>query len=832
MGCLLFKESKLNFLENLKTEGYINSRRELTFEKDVHKYLNDLVNILNLNYDLNLKALVTIKEIKIKTGKNFSRNSEKFILTPIEESFEQIDNRRKELGIYEDRISIGEYNKTQSEKISNQKEINRLNFFNGDVILYEQELKDFENEANLMRFSDLRQELRVQEGKLNFKNGKISDFEILSENSVIDKEISQKQAQTIFNKKNKTIQDKKDLSIYFANYFLNSVYDKEGLLYLGYTRFLRYGITPPKLLIVKDNGRKNPFFQYNNVVIIGLDQIEDLLSNVKTPSFEKFENLINTVAQEEVIHLYADYILDHQDIDNIYNEMTEKDIEQIKKIYGNSSIQKENIVHEYVRMVVQQRVFGKTTEYETFTLSNAIMSFFENLLERLNDFLSTIIGSTNTQKAIEDIINFTKGNFSEELDKKIINRVFEKGKILESNLEQLNQKKENLITDSNQAVNQVVKPGVSELFESNPELANDVYEAAGIPKLRLYRVYNPSAKGTVIEGQEKYTGQWFTTDLDYALSYVEKNKKVIKGQNVTDNKYDYSDLKVDVVELNPSEAKKYLLSQETILKEKLDVEPDNFIIPSTITRSTTINIGKEIGVSNKVIKSFLPSEKDVFKKNIPLPTTSKFENLLQLEQQAQQQYSQYLEQTRRQDIEGFKEFVQEEKEDLKPFIDESNKVGDESINERLKKYEESIKIPNSVKSKVLEKIEKETKKVKEKLLSLGLKQEGNKFELITNSYATFRMKLKELENVNAIISTNKTSDFYQIIARLKNTDSTMELKKQGELPFTPIEVKQVIQEQQFLNDVADNVFEGLSEEEKQILKKKIENGDYDLNCKI
>jgi len=148
------------------------------------------------------------------------------------------------------------------------------------------------------------------------------------------------------------------------------------------------------------------------------------------------------------------------------------------------------------------------------------------------------------------------------------------------------------------------------------------------------------------------------------------------------------------------------------------------------------------------------------------------------------------------------------------------------------RYEESIKIPNNVKSKVLEKIEKETEKVKEKLLSLGLKQDNNKFELITNSYATFKMKLKELENVNAIISTNKTSDFYQIIARLKNTDSTMELKKQGELPFTPIEVKQVIQEQQFLNDVADNVFEGLSEEEKQILKKKIENGDYDLNCRI
>ena len=373
-----------------------------------------------------------------------------------------------------DAYEVKEGNKTLEEVNSGRD----LNYFNGDVALYEQEQRDFENEANLMRFTELRQELRVQEGKINFKNNIINGFDILSENSVIDKEISQQQAKTVFNKKDKTIQDKKDLSIYFANYFLNSVYDKEGLLHLGYTRFSRYGITPPKLLIVKDNGRKNPFFQYNNVVIIGLKQLEKFINSLKTPSFEKFENLINTVAQEEIIHLYADYLLDYQDIDNIYNEMTEKDINQIKKIYGNASIQKENIVHEYVRMVVQQRVFGRTTEYETFTLSNAIMSFFENLLEELNDFLNRIIGSTNTQKAIEDVINFTKGNFSKELDEKIINRVFDKGQILEANLNVLNNfqeeqeeldkivKQTNNI-EENKTSTPEIKEGVEELFESN-----------------------------------------------------------------------------------------------------------------------------------------------------------------------------------------------------------------------------------------------------------------------------------------------------------------------------------------------------------------------------
>jgi hypothetical protein len=416
----------------------------------------------------------------------------------------QLINAQDEKEIYELQKQLDEERKILDD-IKNKEEGN-YDVVDGEIVVFSK--NEYDNEANILRFSDLRQELRVQEGKLNFKNGKISNFEILSENSVIDKEISQQQALEIFNKKNKTNQDKKDLSIYFANYFLNSVYDKEGLLYLGYTRFLRYGITPPKLLIVKDNGRKNPFFQYNNVIIIGLDQIEDLINNVETATFEKFENLINTVAQEEIIHLYADYILDHQDIDNIYNEMTEKDIEQIKKTYGNSSIQKENIVHEYVRMVVQQKVFGKTTEYETFTLSNALMSFFENLLERLNDFLSTIIGSTNTQKAIEDVINFTKGNFSKELDEKIINRVFNKGQILEANLNVLNnfqeeqkeldkiveninnledETKSDILQVGNSSLNQIIKPRVEELFETDSNLANAVYEALGfeIPTTKL-----------------------------------------------------------------------------------------------------------------------------------------------------------------------------------------------------------------------------------------------------------------------------------------------------------------------------------------------------------
>jgi len=487
-----------------------------------------------------------------------------------------------------DAYEVKEGNKTLEEVNSGRD----LNYFNGDVALYEQEQRDFENEANLMRFSELRQELRVQEGKVNFKNNIINGFDILSENSVIDKEISQQQAKTVFNKKDKTIQDKKDLSIYFANYFLNSVYDKEGLLHLGYTRFSRYGITPPKLLIVKDNGRKNPFFQYNNVVIIGLKQLEKFINSLKTPSFEKFENLINTVAQEEIIHLYADYLLDYQDIDNIYNEMTEKDINQIKKIYGNTSIQKENIVHEYVRMVVQQRVFGRTTEYETFTLSNAIMSFFENLLEELNDFLNRIIGSTNTQKAIEDVINFTKGNFSKELDEKIINRVFDKGQILEANLNVLNN-----FQEEQEELDKIVKQTNSIKFDKNGQEL-------------LFQKQTQSNEGIIVAEKIYNDRKNNFYQLKNIFNSVLEIDNKLKSQNKTASAIG-SDKNIDVILKNAgldSELRKQFIQ---LLKENPSLK--------------TLKLSE---VLNSYLKEFIKESDKQYYKAIDEPISNELENIL------------------------------------------------------------------------------------------------------------------------------------------------------------------------------------------------------------
>jgi hypothetical protein len=127
-SCLLpYKESKLNMLDHLVKEGYINSDRVL--QKDYYfkgkPYIERLLEDINTNYDLTLTELFDVKKTYVKS---FTGSSDIFIprLEPIEESFNQIDAKRQELGIYDSRMSIGEYNKTQGEKISNQEERENL----------------------------------------------------------------------------------------------------------------------------------------------------------------------------------------------------------------------------------------------------------------------------------------------------------------------------------------------------------------------------------------------------------------------------------------------------------------------------------------------------------------------------------------------------------------------------------------------------------------------------------------------------------------------------------------------------------------------------------
>ena len=187
------------------------------------------------------------------------------------------------------------------------------------------------------------------------------------------------------------------------------------------------------------------------------------------------------------------------------------------------------------------------------------------------------------------------------------------------------------------------------------------------------------------------------------------------------------------------------------------------------------------------------------------------------------------------DIEGFKEFVNNNNQKTKDyFSNEINKIQEESkiIENSLKEYETSKKIDNRNTTKAIKNKEEKTKETNNKLLSLGFEFiNENEYQFSTSSYITFKSKLNSLEGIDVSINTFKSPD-YLIKIKIAPLKNNFDLQKQGELPFNPIELKLALKENDFIQDIADNTFEGLTEEQINILRDNLENGELNLNCKI
>jgi len=137
MACLEFKESKSNALADIKNKGFFifeegeTNTRKLKLDKqtEFEDYHAAVLKATNDNYGLNLTSLFDTELKVTNEDANAKLGRETIIrITPIDSAFEAVDKKRKELGIYEDQISIGEYN-TQMEvqrEINEEKELKTL----------------------------------------------------------------------------------------------------------------------------------------------------------------------------------------------------------------------------------------------------------------------------------------------------------------------------------------------------------------------------------------------------------------------------------------------------------------------------------------------------------------------------------------------------------------------------------------------------------------------------------------------------------------------------------------------------------------------------------
>ena len=122
MDCnfLPYKESKLNFLDTLKKEGFIVGARNLDLAKkdEFNRYVEDMTMTLNRGYGLSLNSLYTLKTVESDRAPYKKIYNEKVV--PNEDAFNQIDQARKALGIYESQESFGSYMQRQNRELERQ----------------------------------------------------------------------------------------------------------------------------------------------------------------------------------------------------------------------------------------------------------------------------------------------------------------------------------------------------------------------------------------------------------------------------------------------------------------------------------------------------------------------------------------------------------------------------------------------------------------------------------------------------------------------------------------------------------------------------------------
>lgn len=106
---------------------------------------------------------------------------------------------------------------------------------------------------------------------------------------------------------------------------------------------------------------------------------------------------------EEYIHLIANNIVTQEEIDIIYKELSQKEKNKVKLLYKNI-VTKEDLVHEYLRMVVQQKESGEITEFG----KNLLYKIFERAINFLMRAFDNKPIDSQTKKTVEDIIKFTK----------------------------------------------------------------------------------------------------------------------------------------------------------------------------------------------------------------------------------------------------------------------------------------------------------------------------------------------------------------------------------------------------------------------------------------
>lgn len=296
----------------------------------------------------------------------------------------EIDQKRKDLGLYEDQLSAEVPNQINEPDtiISRNQRVSPLISFIGNKA--REKTITASNSAKLSDiFSDSK---KMVWGTLSNNPTTGYDFEKSSQlssdtiesYSSLHKGLSGISIQSVFDKNfSKVEREYKTLSFIVEGLYSDSF---NGKLF----DFIKSKLGDVQIRVT--NSINKPMFVYDGNLYINPEQ---LASQIKTDQLPNVEEYLNTVVGEELVHLIFHKQLSNNDYKIVgkYLEDNPSILNRVIDLYKfDSPLNGRQVVDEYLRMLVQDKVFGTTTELVRTAELPQFKKWFTDLWNFIRDF--------------------------------------------------------------------------------------------------------------------------------------------------------------------------------------------------------------------------------------------------------------------------------------------------------------------------------------------------------------------------------------------------------------------------------------------------------------
>jgi hypothetical protein len=300
------------------------------------------------------------------------------------EVLERIDQKRKELGLYEDQLSAEISNQTNEPDttISRNQRVSPLISFIGDKA--REKTITASNSAKLSDiFSDSKKMVwgtvssNPATGYDFKKSSKLSSDTVESYSS-LHKGLSGVSVQSVFNKDfSKMEREYKTLSFIVEGLHSDSF---NGKLF----DFIKSKLGDVQIRVA--NSIDKPMFVYDGNLYINPEQ---LVSRIKTDQLPNVEEYLNMAVSEELIHLIFHKQLSDSDYKTLKTHFEDNPsiLNRVVDLYEfDKPLNGRQVVDEYLRMLVQDKVFGTTTELVRVAELPQFKKWFTDLWNFIRDF--------------------------------------------------------------------------------------------------------------------------------------------------------------------------------------------------------------------------------------------------------------------------------------------------------------------------------------------------------------------------------------------------------------------------------------------------------------